>query len=74
MTDARVEPGLSKAPPAPTGPKLRQGREREEMDRAMGITRTRVTGPGLDEHGRFVIGVETPTQTRARLARAGRKV
>ncbi|WP_437647328.1 hypothetical protein [Sorangium sp. So ce362] len=62
----------SKAPPAHRGPALLTGREREELDRAMGITPTRATGPGLDELGRFVVGVETPTQTRARLARAGK--
>ncbi|WP_438014905.1 hypothetical protein WMF18_28960 [Sorangium sp. So ce315] len=71
---ARREKAL-KATAAKPGPALLTGREREEMDRAMGIDRMRSSGPGRDEAGRFVIGVETPTQTRARLARsAGRAV
>lgn len=64
----------SKAPAAPRGPKLLTGREREEMDRAMGIVSSRVQGPHVDEQGRFAVGVETPTQTRARLARERRAV
>jgi hypothetical protein len=62
----------SKATAAKSGPALLTGHEREEMDRGMGITRMRATGPRRNEAGVFEIPLETPTQTRARLARAGK--
>lgn len=59
---------------AARGPALLEGRDREEMDRAMGLARHTARGPGLGEDGAFTLGTETPSQLRARLARSGGKV
>ncbi|KYF64541.1 S49 family peptidase [Sorangium cellulosum] len=57
-----------KASQPKAGPALLEGRERDELDEAMGIRKAGASGPSKDEHGRFTINVETPAQTRARLA------
>ncbi|XXX73887.1 S49 family peptidase [Sorangium sp. So ce134] len=67
-TAKKTAPRHAKASQAKTGPALLEGRERDELDEAMGIRKASASGPGKDEHGRFTINVETPAQTRARLA------
>lgn len=57
-----------KASQPKAGPALLEGRERDELDEGMGIRKAGASGPSKDEHGRFTINVETPAQTRARLA------
>jgi hypothetical protein len=55
-----------------SGPALLTGRDREEMDRAMGLATVSAKGPGLGADGTFTLGTETPSQLRARLARQAR--
>ncbi|WP_437948666.1 S49 family peptidase [Sorangium sp. So ce296] len=57
-----------KASQPKAGPALLEGRERDELDEGMGIRKAGASGPSKDEYGRFTIKVETPAQTRARLA------
>lgn len=48
-----------------TGPQLLEGRDREEIDRAMGMTTKRLSGPQKDEHGRLVLHTQRPSDFRA---------
>jgi hypothetical protein len=54
-----------KASQAKTGPALLEGREREEMDRGMGIRKAGGAGPELRDDGSFVLHMVRPSDARA---------
>jgi signal peptide peptidase SppA len=47
-----------------------EGREKEELEKAMGLTPASAMVPGKDEYGRFRMPMETPSAVRARVAAA----
>jgi len=53
--------------PTATGPALLEGSDRDEMDRAMGLTPKAAAGPTKDEHGRLVLHTQRPSDFRTGL-------
>lgn len=49
---------------SPTGTPLLTGRDREELDRAMGMPGAGQPRPGLQPDGRFLMNTMTPTEVR----------